>query len=111
MPPALQTECLRAGGDISSCWSCIEKFPIENRNMFIYFIGFITELMKQNSIANSSFFLRKKFFDAFFAKFSLPVCSVSSEQYYVCIGLGSDFLDKLFFHMPLSEYFSGLSLF
>ncbi|VDK68497.1 unnamed protein product [Litomosoides sigmodontis] len=53
IPQALQTECLRAGGDINSCWSCIEKFPVENRNMFIYFIGFITELMKQNSTADT----------------------------------------------------------
>ncbi|CAG9534899.1 unnamed protein product [Cercopithifilaria johnstoni] len=53
IPPALQTECLRVAGDIGRCWSCIEKFPIENRNMFIYFIGFVTELMIQNSTAST----------------------------------------------------------
>ncbi|EFO28046.2 endonuclease/Exonuclease/phosphatase [Loa loa] len=53
IPLALQTECLRAAGDINSCWSCIEKFPVENRNMFIYFIGFVTELMERNSTANT----------------------------------------------------------
>ncbi|KAL3998191.1 Endonuclease/Exonuclease/phosphatase family protein [Acanthocheilonema viteae] len=53
IPPALQTECLRAAGDINSCWSCIEKFPVENRNMFIYFIGFVTELMEKNITANT----------------------------------------------------------
>ncbi|VDK82094.1 unnamed protein product [Onchocerca ochengi] len=53
IPPTSQTECLRAAGDIISCWSCVKKFPVENRNMFIYFIGFVTELMKRNSTANS----------------------------------------------------------
>lgn len=53
IPPALQMECLRAASDINSCWSCVEKFPVENRNMFIYFIGFVSELVKWNSTANS----------------------------------------------------------
>ncbi|KAK6106099.1 Endonuclease/Exonuclease/phosphatase family protein [Brugia pahangi] len=53
IPPALQMECLRAANDINSCWSCVEKFPVENRNMFIYFIGFVSELVKWNSTANS----------------------------------------------------------
>uniref|UniRef100_A0A915PME1 Inositol polyphosphate-related phosphatase domain-containing protein n=1 Tax=Setaria digitata TaxID=48799 RepID=A0A915PME1_9BILA len=51
IPLVVQKECLQAAGNISSCWSCIEKFPVENRNMFIYFIGFVAELMKRNNTA------------------------------------------------------------
>ncbi|VDM95767.1 unnamed protein product [Thelazia callipaeda] len=53
IPLNLQLECMKAAGNIGTSWSCVEKFPIENRNMFIYFVGFVTELMEQNNAAEA----------------------------------------------------------
>uniref|UniRef100_A0A914RXF7 OCRL-1/2 ASH domain-containing protein n=1 Tax=Parascaris equorum TaxID=6256 RepID=A0A914RXF7_PAREQ len=37
IPRNMQAECLNAIGDAVRCWTCVQKFPRENRNVFEYY--------------------------------------------------------------------------
>lgn len=51
IPYDRQSECMNAAGNALQCWNCVERFPAENRNMFIYFASFISELVERNANA------------------------------------------------------------
>ncbi|VDK48225.1 unnamed protein product [Anisakis simplex] len=53
IPRELQTECLNSAGDATRCWSCVQKFRRENREVFEYYVQFTRELTEKNTDARS----------------------------------------------------------
>uniref|UniRef100_A0A914ZV98 Inositol polyphosphate-related phosphatase domain-containing protein n=1 Tax=Parascaris univalens TaxID=6257 RepID=A0A914ZV98_PARUN len=53
IPRNMQAECLNAIGDAVRCWTCVQKFPRENRNVFEYYVHFTRELLERNADART----------------------------------------------------------